>query len=291
MWVAASDSEATCPSPLVDVAVTFSFTRLRGISSLLSRTTTPSGTSFVIAHPVSFLLNTTFPFRNGTVTLSPLFVSAGVTFTLPFCHWEISGAAGFSSLTITVTSTSLSVWSGKRTTTVPVFTPALDVSGLAPCFHTNVGFCGKSVGLAIALAADASSLTFTTCSLGVGAYVTVFPFASELSIEPLSSFVRALTFTVEPSFTAFSFRVISPVVGFTVNGASASTVQVSPFFVTVYVTSTGFVPSCGVYVTLTRFTFVWFSCEITTSPFCFGVTTGALGFTLNVTGNAIFSGK
>ena len=251
----------------------------------------------MIAHPVSFLLNTTFPFRNGTVTLSPLFVSAGVTFTLPFCHWEISGAAGFASLTITVTSTSLSVWSGKRTTTVPVFTPALDVSGLAPCFHVNVGFCGNSVALAIALAADASSLMFTTCSLGVGAYVTVFPFASELSIEPLSSFVRALTFTVEPSFTAFSFRVISPVVGFTVNGASASTgafastVQVSPFFVAVYVTSAGFVPSCGVYVTLIRFTFVWFSCEITTSPFCFGVTTGALGFTLNVTGNAIFSGK
>ena len=75
-----------------------------GISSEPLWNTTPSfGVS--ISHPVSFFTNVTVPSVNEIVTLSPPLSVDGVTFTFPFCHCEIVGAAGFSSFTTTCTVT------------------------------------------------------------------------------------------------------------------------------------------------------------------------------------------
>ena len=73
------------------------------------------------------------------------------------------------------------------------------------------------------------------------------PVAISLSRPPVAGVIIALTFTVEPSFTKRSLSLISPVVGFTVSVAGTDpNDQELPFFVAVYVSSLGFVPSCGV---------------------------------------------
>ena len=115
--------------------------------------------------------------------------------------------------------------------------------------------------------------------------------AGLLSTLPVPSVVRALAVTVEPSFTTRSFNLNTPVVGSTVNGAPEPNSHTPLlFFLAVYVTSVGFVPSCGVNVTLTLSTFVWFVGAISTSPLSFAVTVGAVGFTLNVTVFSTLSG-
>ena len=92
------DTASTSPSPLLAVAVTVVFTKLRGISILPLWTLTPLGCP-VTCHPFwASFVTTTLPEFRGIVILSPEFVESGVTFTFPFCHCEIVGAAGFGCL-------------------------------------------------------------------------------------------------------------------------------------------------------------------------------------------------
>ena len=103
VYVASSDSTAEPPVPFVALAVTLVPTNFLGISNEPLRNTTPSlGVSSCQSFP--FFTNVTVPSVNGIVTLSPSV--GGVTFTFPFCHWEIVGAAGFCSFTTTCTVTS-----------------------------------------------------------------------------------------------------------------------------------------------------------------------------------------
>ena len=115
------------------------------------------------------------------------------------------------------------------------------------------------------------------------------PVARLLWTLPVPSVVKALAVTIEPSFTIRSFNLNTPVVGSTVNGAPAPNSHTPlAFFLAVYVTSVE--SSCFVKVTLTLSTFVWFVGVIKTSPLFFGVTVGAVGWTLNVTVLSILSG-
>ena len=115
--------------------------------------------------------------------------------------------------------------------------------------------------------------------------------AGLLSTLPVPSVVSALAVTVVPSLTLRSFSLNTPVVGSTVSGAPEPNSHTPLlFFLAVYVTSDGFVPSCGVNVTLTLSTFVWFVGVISTSPLSFGVTTGAVGLTRNTTSFSIVAG-
>ena len=99
------DTASTSPSPLLVVAVTVVFTKLRGISILPSWTLTPLGCP-VTCHPFwESFVTTTLPDFRGIVILPPEFVESGVTFTFPFCHCSTLGALGFSSFTATYTLT------------------------------------------------------------------------------------------------------------------------------------------------------------------------------------------
>ena len=99
------DTASTSPSPLLAVAVTVVFTKLRGISILPLWTLTPLGCP-VTCHPFwASFVTTTLPDFRGIVILSPEFVESCVTFTFPFCHCEIVGASGVASLTATYTLT------------------------------------------------------------------------------------------------------------------------------------------------------------------------------------------
>ena len=100
----------------------------------------------------------------------------------------------------------------------------------------------------------------------------------------------AFVFTEVLSLTSASLILIVPVVESIVNGAPASSSHPVAFLVAVYVTSTGVLPSCFVYVTVILLTLSWFPFVTSTSPLSFGVTVGAVGCTLNVTSLSILSG-
>ena len=149
----------------------------------------------------------------------------------------------------------------------------------------------SSVGVIYTTRSPVESITVFLNSISgkTASPLPAVPVAGLLWTLPVPSVVRALAVTVEPSFTTRSFNLNTPVVESTVNGAPEPNSQTPlAFFLAVYVTSVE--SSCFVKVTLTLSTFVSFVGVIKTSPLSFGVTVGAVGFTLNVTVFSILSG-
>ena len=148
-----------------------------------------------------------------------------------------------------------------------------------------------SVGVIYTTRSPVESITVFLNSISgkTASPLPAIPVAGILSTLPVPSVVRALVVTVVPSFTTRSFNLNTPVVGSTVNGAPEPNSHTPlAFFLAVYVTSVE--SSCFVKVTLTLSTFVWFVGVIKTSPLSFGVTVGAVGWTLNVTVLSTLSG-
>ena len=151
----------------------------------------------------------------------------------------------------------------------------------------------SSVGVIYTTRSPSESITVFLNSISgkIASPLPAVPVAGLLSTLPVPSVVSALAVTVVPSLTLRSFSLNTPVVGSTVSGAPEPNSHTPLlFFLAVYVTSDGFVPSCGVNVTLTLSTFVWFVGVISTSPLSFGVTVGGVGWTLKVTSRSILFG-